>query len=170
MDRAKEESSDKLKSKKNKAEKKVRVLKTLSKILNNIYWEIWPFKFFDLYFNGLDKNWLRQPEYARALVIEKEKEAYFKKTENYEVEELRVVFAGKYASDASFFFPEEHLIIIRSDKNFSLRSNKSLILLYNKLKEHGIECGGHALAGGAEYNKDQDKLMKAIELFVEHIK
>ncbi len=144
-----------------------------SRILNNIYWELGPFEFVKQYSKGLEKAWNERANYARGVAIDNEKKVWFEKCESYSIdageEKIRVVFSTKYGSDTTFFYPENNLIIIRNNKQFSLRSSHDLTDLYEQLAGKNITCGGHPGAGGGAFDNSNDDLMTIAELFVNYI-
>ena len=141
-----------------------------SRILNFIYWDMGPFQFEKMYCEGVVEKWKEMPLYNRGLELEKKVKNEILAAENYNVEGIRVIFIENHVSDVSFYFPEDHFIILRSGGKFSLRSKKlELSALYEELSEYCSNIGGHKQAGGGTL-LDKDNFIKVVECFVEYIK
>ena len=139
-----------------------------SRLLNNAYWILGPFEFFDNFIYGIPPNFKKSELYKKTVNEEKKKKAHFETCDTYIVDNIRVVVTNDYISDAQLFYKENNLFIIKDDQGFSLRSEENLAPLYKLLEEEGIDCGGHKCAGGGTYDGEEE-MMKAIEMFVNYL-
>lgn len=136
-----------------------------SRILNNIYWELNFFDFYDEFKNGIGNNFKESEIYKIGLSIEEKKKNVILAADNWNInDKFRIVVIDKYISDVQFHYNEPYIIIVQ-DKKLSFRSTESLIDFYIELSNNGYECGGHKFAGGVVYNSDED-LFEIIELVV----